>query len=398
MLAVFDRSNNIRFVQATSSILEWAERRGVEAHLVGPADLPTLADRGFKAIHGVVGHDLAYLSSLQSGVKIILDHDIVDPNYPFKNDQILEGRSYAFRRAFGGRTRYEPEIEVPYTHAPNLSDDLLTSSAGRDTLIFDLHKWLPLAAQFSFLGLMQEVGRYHSRHSDALGRKLNIYFTGLIDPEPYRSVTELFCYLNEKFNIPSAFDAPFRKGNVGTERWLDRLAEDVKSEVIADGLKLSHDAANPMDIFIKQVLPVAEGRDDFLRVFSESVGFITDHGDIADQDVTTCLVLGVPVLPIPRSPWRKSAGVGSTLVPAFKHLAPELVSSISGVLKEYPRIDEGIPALMKKHVAEPVPQSLFQSLFDVSWDRLWSWAESGTRDDATSELIASSPTWDFGMA
>lgn len=397
-LAIYDKSNNLRLSQTIESVAGWARERGVEYGLVEASAFPRLVDLGYSALYCPVNHDLAYLSDLQRGVKLIVDHDIVDPKVAFKNDAVLSQRPYAFRRAFGGAVDYQPELQVPYVHLPDLPEGWERGLEERDTLIFDLHRWLPVEAQLSFLALMQEVGRHHSKHSQALKRRLKIYLTGLIHPEPYRAATEAFLFLNEGYHCPDAFTAPFRTQERQDASWADVFGAALGGRSIGEGFSLGGDYRNPMDIVMKNHVPPLVSREEFMSLFSRAVAFVTDHGDPADQDITTCLAMGVPIVTVPRSPWRASSGVCSTVWAAHKLLSPRFHVYFEHARRSQPVQGRGLSALWECPRVDPIPESCFRDLYFASWDRLWEWVLSGRRDPELSELINGAARWEFGMA
>jgi hypothetical protein len=343
----------------------------------------------------VVGYDLSYLTDLQDGVKLIIDNDIVDPTVKFQNDGVLEGRSYAFRRAFGGATVYAPEIQVPYVHRPTLPDDWETEVNKRDCLIFDLHKWLVVEAQLSMLALMIDIGRRHNVWSKLLGRRLNLYLTGLIRPEPYFGTIEFFQFLNRSYHVPNVVSSPV--ATAGDERWGRFISNSVKDEPLDLPLDFGNPERNPLDVFVKNLIKPLENQSDFLRLFSRSIGFITDHGDIADQDVSTCLALGIPVLTVARSPWKKSAGIGTTLKRPIHALDEEFYRRLIEASAQQLTTTSGLEALLTLPPQPPIPLHHFETLYDKTWDILNAWMEHGTRDESLSREINRSERWNFGM-
>ncbi|GAB5434713.1 MAG: hypothetical protein EpisKO_40830 [Epibacterium sp.] len=396
MLAIFDRSNNMRFFQAITTLEKWCADNGKACARVGPDALPNLSEQGFTALYCVVGHDLAYLDGLDPRIKLIIDHDIVDPKVRFRNDDVLTDRPVAFRRAFGEATDYAPELQVPYVHYPALPEAWEAAANARDVLIFDLHRWLPTEAHFSFLALMQAIGRRHNLHSQKLGRRLFLYMTGLIRADLYHATTESFQHFNNLYHDPDAFRAALASGT--SELWPDLFSKALDEAAPgSEPLDLKTGALNPMNVFLKNVIPPLRDRGDFGKLFARAVGFVTDHGDIADQDVTTCLAMGIPVLTIPRSPWSKSDGVGTTLWEALRVIDQDFTEFLNAATRHHQMPGDGLDRLLTSGPLEPIPIELFGRVYTKTWQMLFDWVETGARNDEVTGLIDRAPRWNFGM-
>jgi hypothetical protein len=340
----FRRDKLIRDVQ------QWAGSRNIAFSEFSPQSADQEDFSGAGAVYLPLYHHLDILDSIPADIPVILDYDgAVEINGVDR----LATRRLALRRAFGGPPpkSLRPEFQVPYIHK-TLSPE---KESSRNIVIIDLHHWLPPACQFSFLAHLSELNAHYDFLSAQLGSPIQFYFTAFVSPEPYHELSSnlesiLFRHTRKKINEVTGLD------NV-----------------------------------INNLIPPFEDISDYHALFQKSLLFITDNGDLADQDIVHAISAECPIWVISRSPFKNFSRISYTLENALKRLVPDFLPFLETANRNLAGPDQPFRNILKAQGVKNDSISLLESAFFNTWDALWTWAIDKEWDPAISKLIDESP-------
>lgn len=277
-------------------------------------------------------------------------------NVPPDLDSTLFQRKIALRRAWGGRASIRPEIQVPYLH-PCLSKP---HAGPKSIVIIDLHDWLPVSCQLSFISILSDINEAWDSISSDLGYPIRFYFTAGMIPSDYASIhSELVSRLER------------RKTN---------------TLHIRDSLRL-----RGLSNIVNNTIPPIDDMDDHNRVFEQAMLLITDNGDLADQDIAKSISTNTGIWIVPRSNVSPIARLGSTIPNAISmidsrfhdfeiHIQKKLVSP------------SGLRSFLKPEGIDYQASEYLNSLYSKTWEILWNWATIGTQFDPLALAIEDSPS------
>lgn len=340
-LAVLD-FNRRRTDRLVSGFQDWCQSRNLGALVFGEQSVGELTREDVQLLYLPLTRDLRFLENVDPGLPLVLDYDGANGD-ELIGGPLLEGRRVAFRRAFGGRTPWTPEIQVPYFHWPTVGE----RSRLADTVIFDTHQWLRPSFHLALLGLVDALRLHCAKLEENIDTRIQFYISGGVDAKHYLDI----------------LDAAERFGP-GLRTFLE-----------------------------ERLLPVAETKKSFDEILARTLLFVTDHGDIADQDVSEVLALGRPIYVQARDPFRTPTKLSSTHMSVVRKIAPELESAINRANQVQERVENNPVAGILSRFQEPGPRQLLMDVYDVSWTVLLRWSERRLKTSGWESQIEKSPSW-----
>lgn len=345
--------NQYRRTKLINDVVKWAEANHIP-YLIKSKD--TLSDLNWGIISLIylpLLHDVKCLENAPDSIPIVMDFDgalggLID------NSQILERHPYAFRRAFGGPIKYSPNFQVPYIHLPLE----LEPSNKRDVIIVDTHQWMQLPWQLSMLAFLSHIALEYDRLCKMAGCQLKIYLTSFVKLDRFKEATEI----------------------------LDRFRNDHPGSIKISGT---------LDIIKDNLIPSMEDISDYHNLFTRARLFVSDHGELADQDIMHAGCAGVPIYLISRNPLRPSLGITSSILEAFKVVDKEFGDFFEGAKSILCGPSPNYHNLFKKNDFPSWDNDYIKKVYMKIWDLLWHWAKTGEADFSVNEAIKESGKWKF---
>lgn len=339
-LAVFE-SGEGRTERLVTSFLAWAQRSNLPAEAVPENQLQRLKSQSHRLLYVPLTRDMRFLKKVATDVPLVLDFDAGNPSVLIGRD-FLAGRKYALRRAFRGPSQLEPEIQVPYTHWPSAR-----RSISPDIIILDSHLFLRPSFHLALVAVLDSLRTKIPTIEKRLGRQVFFYLAGRAE-------------INHYIEIIRA------------------------AERFGEGLEL---------FFRDRLLSKAESKDDFDQILGRCLLFVTDHGDIADQDVTEVVALGRPVLVLPRNMLNHPLGHGSVHRDLLIHEAPVLVAALDEAeLLRKALLDDFVGSVCGESSPEEL-SVLFQELYSTNWRVLVDWSVGKINRSGWEHTIDGGNSW-----
>lgn len=345
--------NQYRRTKLINDVVKWAEAKHIP-YLIKSND--TLSDFNWdecSLIYLPLQRDVKCLKNAPDSIPIVMDFDgavggLID------NSQILERHPFAFRRAFGGPIKYSPDFQVPYIHLPL---DLEPYDK-RDVLIVDTHQWMKLPWQLSMLAFLAHVALEYDRFCKMADCQLKIYLTSFVKLDAYEEATEV----------------------------LDRFI---------NGHPASLKISGSLNIIKNNLIPPKSDTYEYHKLFSRARLFVSDHGELADQDIIHAGCAGVPIYLISRNPLKPSLGITSSILEAFKAVDKEFCDFFEGAKSILCGPSPNYNSLFKKNDFPSWDNDYMKKVYMKIWDLLWHWAKTGEADFSVNEAIKESGKWKF---
>lgn len=319
------------------NLQHWAKTRGIDTVILPSTGIRTQDCTGLHCLFVPMCTDIGFLADVPSSIPLVIDYEDPGGNR-LANDSELSGRRLALRRAFGQRTPYTPELQVPFLHLP-LSPAPVTDR--RDIVIFDMHHWYSLEVQWMFLSVMIEIGTHYDRFVRIAGHPIRFYFTSFVSPERYFQTVEAFVSGWKRY--PST----------------------------------KHPHRNPLKSIVENLIPPLESIAEFHGLIPQARLFITNHGDAADQDIVHCGSVGVPIWTIPPHTFGTSRGIHFCFRPAMEILAPGFGAMLDTAEQHRVQTHWGHERIFRTARVPPLDNNLLTQAYYRSWDLLWAWANTG---------------------
>ena len=339
-------------------VQRWCKSFGISYQTWSPDD-PTAPDwKTIGAVYFPLEGELKYLKDIPPDIPLIFDFDGASGGI-LRSAEYLEGRRFAFRRAFGLNCRYTPELQVPYCHYPLQT----TSTDKRDVIILDTHRWLPLKWQFRFISILCQMVEDLPLLDKLAGKRVSFYVTSFVPLEPYAA---------------------------SAQKWMDDMRALTKGFDVKEGFDVK--THNIIRLIIDRLIPPLENTDDYHQLFHRARLFITDHADLADQDVVHAGCAGVPIYILTRNPWHPPLGIVHSLADACGILVRDFskaLDTFNDLLVQNSRNPENI----YNHNPIAWDHKVFEELYANSWKTLWDWAIHGINNEEVTNAILSAPTW-----
>ena len=342
-----------RRVQPIKNAVKWAKKKYIPYELLFKESIYNVDWSEFSAIYIPLTVDLAFLEYVPPEIPIILDFDGSKGEY-LEHDHFLINRRFAFRRAFGGKIEYNPEFQVPYLQLPLT----IPESIERDVIIFDIHVWLQMYSQCTFLSIMALMSAEYSRICTIANCKLKFYLTSFTPIKPYCDSLDVFTQ-----GINSAKN------------------HNVKLPL------------NPLKSFIDNLIPPIDSVADYHNLIGRARLFITDHVDLADQDLIYACSVGTPIYNVSRNPLNPSKKIDFTLIDSVNLIEPRFQSLLDNAINQSMCIDVGLKNIIKKEKVKPWDKEILESAFLKGWDLLWQWAVKGHIDTNVNDAVKKSTQW-----
>lgn len=343
-------------IQPTLDVEYWARRGNIPYRNVASSSIHTLDWSNTYAIYAPDGLYSSYISELPKNLPLILD---CPANVSDTDLSIYQDRNIAVRRAFGGDSLSIPKTQVPYFHFCSLKP----SKEPKDTVIVDLHNWLPISCQFAFLSILSDLNEAWPMLSQKLGFPIRFYFTSGVSPALYSHTHKTM---------------------------VDKLESLSTNHIlIQDSIRFR----GLQNIADNTVSPQSD-MDDHNSMFSRGLFMITDNGDIADQDVIKCISTNTGVWIVPRSSIHPIKRIGSTMPDALAFFDPDFPdfnSRIQRMLIE----PKNLHSIFNIKGTNYDFSDYLNAVYDKIWNYLWNWATSGSKSDLLTQTIndSKSPDW-----
>lgn len=353
LVPVDDDFANQRKRSLVSGISYWAERRGIEIHIKTVSELSTADDdyekyafcyRVLTTLHN------SNIRRIPKELPLVMDMSIPwrSPSNPFA------GRRLALRNPFGVPVGYlQPEQQVPMLPQPLWPSD---NQQVRDTIVFDVKQFHTAETHLYVASLLAAIANATKSVEEKLGFRLRYYFTSFFDYELYR---HLFACIenNESLSSPKV------------DLW---------------------------SIVQERLVPPCEDHTAYLDILRGARLLLTEHGDIADSDVTHALCCGVPTLTYKRLAFSRSNGFQCAAIRGVSLLDPHMNMRLK--LANTLRVKEEWGCWQALSLGR-VPSwdiKAYENTFLRSWDKLYDWAVNHVVDDRMNEAM-SKGKWNKGV-
>lgn len=358
-LVIID-SANYRCQMPISSAIKWASLRNIPTKRVPEHDLSSCDWDSVAMVYFPLPQPLRFASitSILHSIPVVFD---------FQSEAFIEKLSIfdthkiALRRAFGGPIRVTPSYQVPYIVPPNVC----MQSTKRDVVVFDIHHWLPLTTQFEFVALLNAFDSLYMEVCSTVGSEVKFYFSGLNTANTY--------LLSQRALVA---------GILKRQRHCKLPFGENMSRILGPNYALS--------VVRDHSLPPATSPSEYSKILSSALLFITDNGDLADQDNMKCVVEGTPILILGRCPLVKSGTITHSLAPALSHMDSSFDEffNLARQMAVSPGAD--LADLIRPSGFAPLGDSVPNLLSEKAWDSLYDWATEGKSDKDLLQIIADS--------
>lgn len=348
-----------RRVKPVENAIEWAKSRRYEHTKVTLHDLKVTDWDNVSLLYIPLCRDVTFLENVPASVPVVLDYDGAEAG-KLDGYEILSRHRHAFRRAFGGKIKYSPQLQVPYLHLP-----LEAEEKTRDVIVIDTHQWLPSYWHFSLLSVLAFLGHNHEALCTSLDLPLKYYLTSFVPLEPYFESSQVFVEKNGKHPA------------------------------------LSQMPVNDLQPLLDNLIHPLEDVYDYYELMARARLFISDHGDLADQDIVHAGSLGVPIYLLPRTPLALSRGISSSLIKSISIIEPRYRKVLKKAEKARMKNSyifmnrHNLVQYMSKEKFEKWDVGVMRDAYYKSWDMLCVWAVSNKINSRVNRSIIKSSPWGF---
>jgi hypothetical protein len=352
------KSSHYRRLKSIENVIIWAENRNVEWHKVVENDISNIDWGTIGLLYIPLNRDMYFLKDIPENIPVVLDFDgalggVLD------NFAYLQRHRFSFRRAFGGQIKYNPEFQVPYLHLPLKPNSNTRVNGEKNIIIIDTHQWLSTSWHFSLLSHLFFLAENYEKICNLLQLEIKFYLTSFMNIKPYVDASFNFIISNGKH--PS----------------LNKFPENYMN-------KISFNLIEP-----------AEKVEDYYQLLFQTRLFISDHGDLADQDIVHVGSLGVPLYLIPRVPFRPSKGITFSIKESVFIIEPRFKSLLEDAEKNRIKKKYDYMSILKLEKVDCWDNEILTSAFLKSWDLLWEWATYNKINKLVNEAVQNSPNWEM---
>lgn len=328
----------------------WCEKRDVRYEHCTPNSLSELDPEKVGAIY----HPL---SSFYFDEPELFSDEIpfiIDVATPYRGtENIYADKKIAFRSAFAMPTgKLNPELQVPMLPRPLKPQD----GVRKDVIVFDVKDFHDEETHFYVMSLMAQFAREWKKLEKIAGHKLFIYFTSFMKYEEYLKFFSLITRLDQ----------------------------------------FSGASENHFEQLKDRVIPNQDSTEDYHRLLQRARLCLTEHGDIADTDLTQMACLGTPILTYKRVPFAATTGFQHMAIKGAEILHPNIKSDLRQLNRFRVRENWGLQNIIRIKNVPPWDFDEYENLFLKSWDILWEWALTGNTDEKLTAAM-SSGKWNKGV-
>lgn len=325
-----------------SSFLLWAEAEGQNAKSFNLSEiLKGELPSNLGLLYIPLTRDLEFIDEIPKEIPLVIDYDGALGNILI-GGELLSGRKYAFRRAFPGATPWHPSIQVPYCHRPSVLEPLEP-----DVVILDTHQWLRPSFHLALLAIADSLYQMVDKLEKARKKKIYFYLTGGFDREQYF-----------------------------------RVIREV--ETFGGGL---------LSFMKERLIPEAQTKEDFDSILGRCLLFVTDHGDIADQDVSQIVAMGRPVHVQSRNALIEPLGISSSLEKIFEEISTSFRPMIQAADRLRTSVREDPLSTLASLKFNSENMAVFEEMYSVTWNILIDWSKGSIDSSGWEKAIEQGPNW-----
>jgi hypothetical protein len=207
------------------------------------------------------------------------------------------------------------------------------------------------------MALLTALGVHCAQLEKEAGHPVRFYFTSFTNPRPYHRAAEAFLEVNGV--VP-----PYIPNK-----------------------------DNPIQPIVDRLIPPCQDVAEYHRLFPRARLFLTDHGDLADQDVVHAGAAGVPIMTVPRNPFTASNGITFSFAAAGEMLAPGFGDLLRSAEAQRIRPELGMQRIFRTASVPAWDNDVLTTAFLRSWDLLWDWARHDRRDLALLTAMKAGVPW-----
>jgi hypothetical protein len=350
--------DHYRRARPIENVRQWAASRSIETVAI---DLSSLQEENASrrqnapwekigALYAPMLGDHGYFGSIPTDIPVILDWEFCAGDGR-ETDKCFQTHRVAVRRAFGGPVRFNAEFQVPFLHLPARAPE----PTQRDVIVFDVHKWLKLPWHATLLSYLAIIGLGYERLCKAAGCDLKFYLASFYSLAPYLEGAQAFVEHNSKCHGPREQRPP----------------------------------NNPLRVIEEHLIPPCPKAEDYVALIARARLFITDNGELADQDIINAGTLGAPIVLVSRNPFCAPCGMSFSVGKAASAIEPRFAQLLDAAERNRVRIglDGDFERAFTIGEAPRWDPEVLASAYMKSWDLLWDWATTGRIDASTHEAI-----------
>ncbi|HCJ11892.1 MAG TPA: hypothetical protein DHV51_02200, partial [Opitutae bacterium] len=150
---------------------------------------------------------------------------------------------------------------------------------------------------------------------------------------------------------------------------------------------------NSLEVIQANLIEPCANLKDYYKLLARTKVFITDHGDMADQDIINAGCAGTSICLISRNPLLTSLGITYSLHAAAQCVDARFYSFLQGTQKSLFRPSRSLTDFVK-HTATPWDREFVSQLYFKIWDMLWQWAITGKEFPEVTEAVFKAPRWE----
>lgn len=238
-----------------------------------------------------------------------------------------------------------PPVELP-----------LLSTKLKNVICFDLKPFHERSTLLSAASILASFCENWEQIQKTLGFKPSFYFTSFFD---YESIFEII----DK-----------HKPNVKKPWYIN----EVRANVIQSAVKT----------------------DEYKSILHKSILFITEHGDVADWDVSYCIQIGCKILPYQRGALGISNGIGSVISDAWVHYDDNFSNEISKICKNQIDMRNSIDFILRNAIEEsPIfDKKVYENIYIQSLDDCFLFLFEGKKSKIINKLCTDGFKWKKGVS
>lgn len=330
----------------------WCDKRQLKYKIMTPSEATKLDVKDYYFIYSpLIGtaNEFSDLVDLPTEIPLLMDVVFVS-----MEENIFKDHRIAIRSAFGNNVSpLTPGQIIPMLPRPIKP---LVPENLKDVIVFDTKPFHSADTHFYILSLLAQLSREWSSLERIAGHKLFLYFTSFMKLEPYIEVYE-------KMKMNSQFAS------------------------VNDNL---------FDILKQKIIETQTTMGDYQTILHRARLFVTEHGDMADTDLSQALCLGLPILTYKRFPFGQSNGIQHSRIDALKILEPEIEEKMNFANIFRMREEWGLANIISINSVPKWDFSAYEDMFLNSFDIVLEWAENGYSNNELT-IAMQGGTWNAGV-